>query len=137
MPSGRGNWYAVDLSYKGDQVDLANGEVIVVGGIVPFAGVVKEVWVGQTILPTTGTIAVTKQATTPVTLLSGATVDLTSTTIFSAVHTAVQQTLSTSGAAVAVAAGNILTATWTLTSITVAGADDLYTCTVLVESDAW
>lgn len=136
MPSPRGNWYAIDLSYKGDQADIANGDVMVVGGIVPFAGVVKEVWVGQTILPTAGTIAVTKQASTPVTLVSGATVDLTSTTIFTT-HTAAQQTLSTSGAALAVAAGNILTATWTMTTITVAGADDLYTCVVLVEPALW
>jgi hypothetical protein len=139
MPSPRGNWYTIDLSIRQDEDDLADGEVIVIGGIVPLAGVVKEVWLGLSIKPTTGTVAVTKQATTPVSLLSAATVDLSSITAFptATLYQGVKQTLSTSGAALRVAAGNILTATWTLTDITLQTVDQAFTCTVLVEADVW
>jgi len=132
MPSPRGSWYPLDLSIKADEVDLANGEVVVVSGIVPAAGTVVEIWVGLSILPTTATLAVAKGG---VTLLSAATTDLSSSTVYT-VHTASQMTLA-SGGVKKVAAGDMLTATWTLTSITVAGADDLFLCTVLIEPDVW
>lgn len=142
MPTPRGAWYSIDLSIKQDEVDLSNGEVVVVGGICPWAGTVKEVWVGLSILPTTGTLAVAKSnqvggtAGTAVSLISAATTDLSSATVYT-VHTASQMTLSSSTEVLKVAAGDILTATWTLTSITVAGADDLFLCTVLVEPNVW
>jgi hypothetical protein len=141
MPSPRGNWYPIDLSIKQDQVDLANGDTVVVGGVVPTAGVVKEIWAGQTIAPTAGTLAVEKQTSTAVSLLATANVALESTTYFPtadiASHTAKKLTPSTSNAVLTVAAGDLLTATWALTTITVAGADDLYTCVVLVEPNEW
>lgn len=137
MPTPRGAWYALDLSIKQDEADLANGEVVVVSGICPRAGKVKEVWIGESILPTTGTVAVAKQNSgTAVTLLGSATANLASSTAFTA-HTAASQTLTSSTESLSVAAGDILTATWTLTSITVAGADDIFCCTVMIEPNAW
>lgn len=132
MPTPRGAWYPLDLSIKADEADLANGEVVVVSGIVPTAGTVVEIWVGLSILPTTATLAVAKGG---VTLLSAATTNLASSAVYT-VHTASQMTLA-SGGVKKVAAGDMITATWTLTSITVAGADDLFLCTVLVEPDVW
>jgi hypothetical protein len=142
MPTPRGSWYLIDLSIKEDEADLADNDVVVVGGICPWAGEVKEVWVGLSILPTTGTLAVYKSnqvsgtAGTPVTLLSAATTDLSSATVYT-VHTASKMTLTTSTESLQVAAGDILYATWTLTDITVAGADDLFLCTVIVEPKVW
>src|SRR5574343_341582 len=133
MPTMHGARYAIDLSIKADEVDLADNDVVVVGGIVPWAGTVKEIWVGLSILPTTGTLAVAKAGTT---LLSAATTDLSSSTVYTA-HTASQMTLTSSNPIKKVAAGDILTATWTLTDSTVAGADDLFLCTVIVEPDVW
>jgi hypothetical protein len=133
MPTPRGSWYPLDLSIKQDEADLADNDVVVVGGIVPVAGTVKEIWVGLSILPTTGTLAVAKAG---VTLLSAASTDLSSSTVYTA-HTASQMTLTSSGVVKKVAAGDILTATWTLTDITVAGADDLFLCTVMIEPDVW
>src|SRR5574343_1193667 len=142
MPTPRGSWYTLDLSIKEDQADVADNDVVVVGGICPWAGTVKEIWVGESILPTTGTLAVAKTnqvggtAGTPVTLLSAATTDLSSATVYTA-HTASQMTLTTSTETLKVAAGDIITATWTMTDITLAGADDLFCGSVLIEPNIW
>jgi len=142
VPTPRGAWYSLDLSIKEDQADVANSDVVVVGGICHKAGTVKEILVGETILPTTATLAIYKNnqvsgtAGTPVTLLSAATTELASATVYTA-HAASAMTLSTSHESLQVAAGDILTATWTMTSITLAGADDLFCCTVLIEPNVW
>lgn len=142
MPTPRGSWYTLDLSIKEDQADVADNDVVVVGAICPWAGEVKEIWVGESILPTTATLAVSKAnqvggtAGTPVTLLSAATTNLASSTVYTA-HTASQMTLTTSTESLKVAAGDILYATWTMTDITLAGADDIFCCSVLIEPNVW
>jgi len=133
MPSPRGSWFPVDLSIRCDEADLADNDVVVIGGIVPFAGTIKEVWAGiGTALPTTGTLAVAKAATADVNVLTAATVDLTALTV----NVAAKQTVATTATSLRVTAGTILEATWTLTNITV-GDDSPFVCLVMVEPDIW
>ena len=45
------NWYKVNLSLGMDNADLADGDVVIVTGICPFPGRIKQVWVGALVLP--------------------------------------------------------------------------------------
>ncbi len=119
-------WF--DLGLKMDEADLENGDVIVTGCVVPFAGEVTEVWVGTQTLPTAGTLAVHKAGATAVNLLEATTVDLAALTAY----TGTAQTLSTNKAKRIIAAGNILKAIWTLTTIT-ASDDAIFSCMVKVQ----
>lgn len=133
MPTPYGSRFYVDLSIKCDEADLADGDVVKVGGICPFAGTIREVWVGVgNALPTTGTFAVAKSAATDVNILSAASVDLTALTV----NTAASQTLATTATSLRVAAGTLIEGTWTLTDIT--ATDDATFCAlVVIEPDLW
>jgi hypothetical protein len=124
--------YLLDLGIKCDEADLANGDVVVIGAICPYAGVIKAVWVGTRVKPTTATLAVAKSASTNVNVLTASTVDINALTA----HVAASQTLATTATSLEVAAGDMLVGTWTLASIT-ASNDSGYACTVVIEPFAW
>jgi hypothetical protein len=124
--------YVLDLGIKCDEADLADGDVVVIGAICPYAGTVKEIRAGVRVAPTTATLAVEKSAATNVNLLSTATVDVAAFVV----HVAGAKTLSTSSAALQVVAGNMIVATWTLTDLT-ATDDAGYSCIVVIEPDSW
>lgn len=113
-PGSKDTWHWFDLGIKQDEADLADGDVVVVGVPMPFAGTVKEIWVGTNTLPTDGTVSFQKQATTDVALLDAT---LTLQTGLTA-YVGAKQTLTTSLEARRFSAGNIISATWTLTDIT-------------------
>jgi hypothetical protein len=124
--------YLLDLGIKCDEADLADGDVVVIGAICPYAGIIKAVWAGIRVAPTTATLAVAKSASTNVNVLAAATVNVATLVA----HTAASQTLATTGTSLRVAAGNMLVATWTLTDLT-ATDDAGYSCTVVIEPDVW
>lgn len=130
MPTGYSSWIWLDLGIRGDEADLADNDVVVTGAICPVPGTVKEVWVGTNVLPTAGTLAVARSASTAVNLLSAASVNLATGLT---AHVGAKQTLAEAGA-LRVAAGNLIKATWTLTDIT-AGDDAIFGCLVGIEPD--
>lgn len=126
--------YYLDLGIKCDEADLADTDVVVTGAICVLAGTVKAIWVGTNTLPTTGTLAVHKSAATGVNLLSDTTLNLATGLT---AYVGASQTLSTNGSALKVAAGDIITATWTLTNIT-ATDDAVFSAIVEIEpSGIW
>jgi hypothetical protein len=81
MPTPVGSYYLVDLGIKCAATLLADTNVVNVEAVVPVDGKVKAVWVGLSKeLPTTGTLAVGKAASTVVNLLASATVNLATLT---------------------------------------------------------
>ena len=133
MPTPFGARRYFDLGLKCDEADLADNDVVISGVTVPFAGTVAEVWVGCSVLPKTGTLAVAKLAgDTATKLLSATTVNLASDLVAGVGEAC---TLSVP-VALRIAAGNMLRATWTLTDITVTD-DAVFTCIVGVDPDGW
>lgn len=132
MPTPFGARIYFDLGVRCDEADLADNDVVVTGVVMPVAGTVKAIYVGASVLPTTGTLAVAKSATTAVNLLSAATVDLAALTA----NVGASQTLATVPASLEVVAGDIIKATWTLTDITVTD-DAVLACTVAIEPKVW
>lgn len=131
MPTPNYAHYMLDLGLKYDGADMTDGDIINISAVCPFAGTIKEVWlgVGKT-LPTTATVAVSKAASTNISIVSAVTISGYT------VNVAQSATLTTASAALKVAAGDMLLATWTLTDITVAD-DSAFACTVIIEPDAW
>jgi hypothetical protein len=137
MPTPFGSSYLVDLGIKCGATTLVDTNAVVIEAIVPMAGKVKAIWVGLSKeLPTTGTLAVGKSASTAVNLLAAATVNLAALT---AANIAYSQTLAVVGKTLEVEAGTVLRAVWTLTNITHDNnADDAsYACTVCIEPAVW
>lgn len=132
-PTPIGAYYLVDLGIHQAAEELADTDVVEVGGICPAAGKIKAIYAGiSTELPTTGTLAVHKSAATGVNLLASATLNLNSGLT---ANTASSLTLATVGKTLEVAAGTMLRAIWTLTNITHDNnADDAgYACVVVIE----
>jgi hypothetical protein len=139
MPTPIGAYYLVDLGIKecvGSK--LADGDVVEVGGICPWAGKIKAIWAGcSTEVPSTsGTLGVYKSAATNVNLLASATLNLNSGLT---ANVASSLTLATVEKTLEVAAGSILRAIWTLTNITHDNdaADPGYACVVVIEPYGW
>lgn len=131
MTTPFGSWLWFDLSPKGA---LASTKDIEAGVPMPVAGTIKEVWVGGKTTLTTGggTLGVYKYVgTVSANVLSAATIDLQSG-ITAGVPA--KATLTTAPTTLRVAAGNMLVASWILT--TVVTAND-HTCLVAVEPDVW
>ena len=118
-------WYKVELSLRMDNADIADEDAVIVAGNVPFAGKIKEAWCGAAVLPTTATLALAKGSTN---ILTDATVDVAALTA----GTAAKQTLAAGVASLRVAAGDMLTATWTFTVI---GPGDGFAAQVWIEPD--
>ena len=139
MPTPMGSWYDIDLGIKQDEDDAANAEVVITGGCVPWAGTVKEIWVGLNVVLTTGTLAVVKCASTDISLLAAATANLASTTTFPAatLFKGVKMALTTETTALHVNAGDMIRATWTITSFTAQTIDQTFTCLVRIEPEVW
>ena len=120
------NWYKVNLSLGMDNADLANADAVIVAGICPLPGTIKQVWVGGIVLPTAGTCALAKGSTN---ILTATNVNLASGI---SVGVAASQTLAAGAGALRVAAGNMLTATWTFGTI---GTGDGFAAEVWIEPD--
>lgn len=125
--------YMLDLGLKYDGADMTDGDIVNVAAICPFAGTIREIWVGigktlPTDLELTG---VYKAASTAVQLLAAAE-DLEGYTV----NVAQSVTLTTSTPNLKVSAGNILFATYTLTDITVTD-DTAVCCTVIIDANEW
>jgi hypothetical protein len=135
MPTPKGYAsYIVDLGLKADGVDIADADIVVISGICPIAGTIKEIWagVGKT-LPTDAALNVYKAGTTDASLLTGGTaVDLEGFTV----NVAQSLTLVAGSATLRVAAGDMLSAVYTMTDIT-AGDDAAFACVVIIEPDVW
>jgi hypothetical protein len=125
--------YTLDLGLKCDGADIADGDIVNVAAICPFAGKITAIWAGTGLALGTDVelTGVYKAATTPVQLISAA-VDLEDYTV----NVAQSVTLTTTTPNLRVAAGNILFATYTLTNITEA-ADAAFCCTVIIAADEW
>ncbi len=126
MPTPRSSWVYVDLS---PSIAVANTAVLVAKPS-PVAGTIKEVWVGINTVLTTGggVVAVAKGAAN---ILSATNVDLQSGVTAA---TPAKATLTTAQSTLKVAAGDLLKATWTLTTAAITNAA---TCLVAVEPDLW
>lgn len=131
LPGTRANLKWFDLSIKCDEADLADTDVVVVGVPMPAAGRVKEIWVGTQTLPTTGTVAFQKEASTDVNLLAASTLNLATGLT---AYVGASQTLTTKVADLEFNAGDIISATWTLTNITTSD-DAIFGALVGVEFD--
>lgn len=128
MPSLRSAWEPFDLGCRA--AAYSNGDTVKVQVPVPFAGTIKEVWVGALTTVTTGggIVALAKGSTN---ILSASNVDLQSGLT---AGTAALQTLAANGQTLKVAAGDILSALWTLTTV---GSFDGGACRVYIEPDNW
>lgn len=135
MPTPKGYaGYMLDLGLKYDGVEMTDSDVAVVAGICPYAGTIKAIWAGVGgALPTDTALNVYKAGATDASLLTGGTaVDLEGFTV----NVAQSLTLVAGNATLRVAAGDMLTAVYTLTDITV-GDDAAFACTVVIEPDEW
>jgi hypothetical protein len=138
MSSPKSGWREYDLGIKIVETKLADTDVVRVCVPVGKAGLVKEVWVGLTVIPTTGNVAIAKSAATNVNLLTATNVDMASATTTLVAFTAANQTLAAGVADLRVAAGDMLTAVWTLTNITTGGGvPNVFACTICIEHDEW
>lgn len=122
MPGPRSSWIPLSLGYSG----TATGYV---EAAVPVPGVIKEVWVGSNVLMTAGNVAVAKGSAN---ILSAPSVNLAASGGDVTAGTAASQTLATASTTQRVAAGDILKATWTVTT---AGSFVCGSCIVWVEPD--
>ena len=137
MPTPRySNCYHLDLGIKYDGADMVDGDYANVSCVVPFAGKIKECWIGTQALPTAGDFYLVKNATTDIALLATSPFVLDAATTTLVAKTAKSLTLTTSTPYLTVAAGDMLTGTWYLEDITV-GDDAALCCTVVIEADAW
>lgn len=130
MPTPRSAWRWVDLS---PSIAVANTDVLVAKPAV-CTGTIKEVWVGINTVLTTGggTLAVAKGSATILSsstynLGAAATPDLVAATPESA-------TLTTATSTLKVAQGDLLKATWVLTTAAITNAAS---CLVAIEPDSW
>lgn len=130
MSTPRSAWRWVDLSVS---PAVANQAQLVIKPS-PCAGTIKEVWIGINTVLTTGggTLAVAKAGASIISsstynLGAAATPDLVAQTCESA-------TLTTAGSTLKVAQGDLLSATWTLTTAAVTNAA---TCMIAIEPDTW
>lgn len=124
MPTPRSGWLLLALGLQGASSAVRNAAV-------PCAGTVKEIWVGAQVLMTTGNVAVAKGA---INLLSATNVSLAASGGDVSAGVAASQTLATAATTKRVAAGDILVATWTVTT---AGSFVGGACSVLIEPDTW
>lgn len=130
MTTPFGSWLWFDLSTRHK---LANADSVRADAIMPVAGTIKSVIVGGIAALTTGggVLGVYKYVGTVSTnILSAATVDLQSGVT---AGVAAAQTLTTAPTTLRVAAGNVLEAVWTLTTVGSTG----HSCLVAVEPDYW
>jgi len=118
MPGPRTSWLVFDLNLQG-------ATTATVETVIPFAGLIQEVWVGTAVIPTTGTLAIAKAGTN---ILSATNVNLAAL----AAGVGASQTLATANTTKRVAAGNVLKATWTISS---AGSFVGGSCHVFIEPD--
>lgn len=131
MTTPFGSWLWFDLSPKSALASTVNQKAAVP---VPVAGTIKEVWVGGMTTLTTGggTLGVYKYVgTVSANVLSAATVDLQSG-ITAGVPA--KATLTTAPTTLRVAAGDMLLASWVLTTVVTTNA---HTVMVAVEPDNW
>jgi hypothetical protein len=131
MPSLRSGYVYFDLGVHQDvQVEIGDGDAILVCVPVPFACTVKEIWACADVLSADGTLTVENAVGTIDTSLLSATCDIDGDLTVN-----VGKSLTLAGsAALRLAAGNMLRATWTLTDID--SADGL-SCIVVVEPSTW
>jgi hypothetical protein len=120
MPTPRSAWVWIDLGPKMDFVEIANADTVLITAPIPVAGTIKECWIVGDVLPTAGTLVVSKA------------VGAVDATVVASV--ALQTALSTSNAILKVDAGNMLRALWTFGTI---GSGDGFGCLVAVEPDTW
>ena len=131
MPSLRSAWVAFDLGCKMDNADIADGDVNTICVPMPFAGTIKEVWVTADILPTTATLTIEKAVgAVDVSVLLATCAPQTDLTA----NVAASVALATNKKTLKVAAGDMLRATWTFTTI---ATGDGFGCLVMVEPDTW
>lgn len=112
MATPLSGWLWVDLGQKAVEV---NGEQTKTSFTVPMDGTIMEVWVGQQTLHASGgaVVALAKYVgTVSSNILSAATVDLSAGTA----GVGAKQVLTTATAPLKVSAGNMLVASWTLTT---------------------
>lgn len=112
MASPLSGWLWVDMGQKAIEV---NGEQTKTSYLMPMDGTIMEVWVGQATLHASGgaVVALAKYVgTVSANILSAANIDLSAGTA----GIAAKQVLTTAGAPLGVKAGNILVASWTLTT---------------------
>lgn len=131
MTTPFGSWLWFDLSVKGPLASTKDVEVCIP---MPVAGTVKEVWAGGKTTLTTGggTLGVYKYAgTVSANVLSASTIDLQSG-ITAGVPA--KATLTTAPTTLRVAAGNLLVASWVLTTVVTTNS---HTLMVAVEPDNW
>lgn len=131
MTTPFGSWLWFDLSPKSALASTVNQ---VVGVPMPVSGTIKEVWVGaQTTLTTGGgTVGVYKYVgTVSANVLSAATVNLQSGVT---AGVPAKATLTTAPTTLRVAAGNMLIASWVLTTVVTVNT---HTVLVAVEPDNW
>lgn len=126
MPSPRGSWKYVDLS---PDMAVANQSEIVIKAA-PCNGVIKEVRVAiNTLLATgAGTLALAKGS---VNILKGTNVDLQADLVAA---TSELVELSATGQDLKVTKGDILKATWTLTTAAITNAA---LCEIAIEPSEW
>lgn len=130
MPTLRGAWIWVDLS---PTLTVANLDQLVARPA-PVPGVIVSCWVGANAVLTTGggTLAVKKAG---VNVLSSATYNLgAAATPDLVAATPELATLTTAKSTLKVAAGDLLSATWVLTTAAVTNA---LMCMVAIEPDLW
>jgi hypothetical protein len=127
MPTPRSAWIWLDLS---PDIAVANTDEIIIKAV-PVAGTIKSVSIAiNTLLGAGGgTLALAKGAAN---VLSSATYNIGATDLVAA--TPEFATLTTAGSTLKVAAGDLLKATWTMTTAAVTNAASLL---VAIEPDEW
>lgn len=99
--------------------------------VVPCAGEVMEVWVGAQVLPTAGNVAVAKGA---INLLAGTNADIKGSGGLFTAGVGMSVPLATAITTRRVAAGDVITATWTIGT---AGSMTAASCIVVITPDTW
>jgi hypothetical protein len=127
MPTPRSAWIWLDLS---PDIAVANTDEIIIKAV-PVAGTIKSVSIAiNTLLGAGGgTLALAKGAAN---VLSSATYNIGATDLVAA--TPEFATLTTAGSTLVVAAGDLLKATWTMTTAAVTNAASLL---VAIEPAEW
>ncbi len=123
MPGLRTSWIALDLGYSGTTTGYREAAV-------PVNGTIMEAWAGSNVLPTAGTLAVAKGSTN---ILASTNINLASSGGNLTAGVASSLALATANSARRVSAGDVLKATWTITT---AGSFVGGSCIVFVEPDA-
>ena len=135
MPTPRGAWVMLDMSPKMDNAEFGDGDSVMITGLVPVNGYIREAWYGVGIAFPAGNLQLHKftASNASINLLTAVNVSIGSAAISGNIATTIPN-LASNLAVLRVLAGQTIRATWTFTTV---GAGDGPSCQVWIEPEVW